>query len=149
MKSPKIPTVILLIICSLFSGVNLARDGGGHGHGGGNYGGHYGGHGGYGGHYRSYGGHGGHSSFGFYLGSPFYGYGYPYNGFPYYPYYAPPTIVTVQSTPPVYIQQSPPAAQQYPAGYWYYCSNPEGYYPYVKTCPNGWQQVEPTPPAPR
>jgi len=70
---------------------------------------------------------------------PYYGYGHPY---PYY--YPPPTVVT---SPPVYIEQSPqvsaPASPS--ASYWYYCANPEGYYPYVKECPKGWQQVAPQP----
>lgn len=26
-------------------------------------------------------------------------------------------------------------------GYWYYCSNPPGYYPQVQTCNNSWQKV--------
>ncbi len=84
----------------------------------------------------------GHSSFGFFIGAPFYS--YPFYPYPYYgyPYYYPPTIVT---TPPVYIQQSPPVTQQYAPGYWYYCSKPAGYYPYIKECPGGWQQVESTP----
>jgi hypothetical protein len=84
--------------------------------------------------------------FGFYVGSPFFfdpfyswRFGYPY---PYYP----PTIITVPSQPPVYIEQTPAPTRQYPAGYWYYCDNPQGYYPYVKHCPSGWQPVEPTPP---
>lgn len=30
----------------------------------------------------------------------------------------------------------------YPSpGYWYYCSDPEGYYPYVNSCSTAWQQV--------
>jgi hypothetical protein len=112
--------------------------GGGGYYGGGRYGGGWG--------YGRGGGYG-RSSFGFYFGAPFYP--YPYYGYPYrYPYYYPPAIVTVPVTPPVYIQQSPPAAQQNPSGYWYYCNSPEGYYPYIKACPNGWQQVEPTPSAP-
>ena len=41
--------------------------------------------------------------------------------------------------------QQPPVAQKNAAGYWYYCNNPAGYYPYIKTCPNGWQQVPPKP----
>lgn len=69
------------------------------------------------------------------------------NRLPYYVY--PPAVVTVPVTPPVYIQQAPPVIQQYPPGYWYYCNNPEGYYPYIQQCPNGWQQVEPTPPTSR
>lgn len=89
----------------------------------------------------------GHSGFDFYFGAPLYPYPYYRDPF-YYPYY-PPTVITVPVTPPVYIQQSPPAAQHYPSGYWYYCRNPEGYYPYIQECPRGWQQVEPIPPSPR
>lgn len=101
-------------------------------------GGHYGG--GYGGGY----GYGGRSTYSFYLNAPIYPY-YP-NRYPYYP----PTVITIPVTPPVYIQQPPPPQQQFPAGYWYYCNNPEGYYPYIKECPLGWQQVNPIPPpAPR
>lgn len=29
--------------------------------------------------------------------------------------------------------------------YWYYCSNPAGYYPYVKSCRGPWRAVTPTP----
>lgn len=128
MKKTTMLSVLLLIVCSMYSGINWAR-----GHGGGHGGFHGGGH---------------HSGFGFYFGAPFYP--YPYYRYPYgYPYYYPPAVITVPSTPPVYIQQTPPVTQQYPSGYWYYCTSPEGYYPYVKECPNGWQQVEPTPSAPR
>ncbi len=90
----------------------------------------------------------GRGRFGLYLGIPYYP--YPYYDFPYrYPYY-PPTVITVPATPPVYIQQSPPADEQQDdaSGYWHYCTNPEGYYPYIKECPGGWQLVEPTPPEP-
>ena len=41
--------------------------------------------------------------------------------------------------------QQPPVAQKNAAGYWYYCNNPAGYYPHIKTCLNGWQQVPPKP----
>lgn len=106
-------------------------------------------HGGYGGHHHG-GGHD-HFRFGLYMGDPFYSvpyrYAYPY---PYYgPYYSPPTVITVPqpAPPPVYIQQSPPPASQQalPSGYWYYCRDPEGYYPYIKACESGWEQVPPTP----
>ena len=30
-------------------------------------------------------------------------------------------------------------------GYWYYCNNPAGYYPYVKSCRGPWRAVTPTP----
>ncbi len=127
----------LLIAISFFTSYVSNADRGGHG-----FGGHHGGgfhHGGWGyGNGAFIGGLG----LGYGLGYGAYNY-YPYN---YQPYVYPPTVVTVPASPPVYIQQSaPPVAKQYPAGYWYHCSNPEGYYPYVKDCPNGWQQVEPSP----
>ncbi len=61
------------------------------------------------------------------------------------PYAYPPAVV---AAPPVYV---PPTPQVYvqpppPQPYWYYCDNPQGYYPYVPECPGGWQQVTPTPP---
>lgn len=61
----------------------------------------------------------------------------------YYPYYDYP----YQAPQPDPMYDTPPAElnQQY---YWYYCANPEGYYPYVKQCPGGWQRVIPTPPSP-
>jgi len=121
MKTNLMLSAILLVICSLYSGFNWAH--------------------------RSY------SSFGFSFGAPLYSYPYyrdPFYRDPfYYPYYYPPTVITVPVTPPVYIQQPPPIVQQYPSGYWYYCTNPKGYYPYIQECPRGWQQVEPTPPSPR
>jgi hypothetical protein len=53
----------------------------------------------------------------------------------------------------VYIEQgggqAAPAPQQTQANYWYYCAESQAYYPYVKECPGGWQQVEPQPPAPQ
>lgn len=48
---------------------------------------------------------------------------------PVYPYpdpYVPPVVV------------APPAT---PAQYWYYCPNPQGYYPYVPQCFAPWQPV--------
>lgn len=59
-----------------------------------------------------------------------------------YPYYIP---------PPVVIQQHPPVTalpEQPQENYWYYCPDPQGYYPYVQSCPEGWMKVVPqlTPP---
>ena len=28
-------------------------------------------------------------------------------------------------------------------GLWYYCQKPEGYYPYIQRCPDGWIKVVP------
>lgn len=141
MKQITVTCLVIVLIGSIPGNSAWARGGGGHG--GGHYGGGWGhGHGGY------------YSGFGLGLGL---GYGLGYYGAPYYsPYYTyphphfyPPAVIAVPATPPIYIQQVPPVTQQYPPGYWYYCSHPEGYYPYVKECPQGWQQVEPTPSAPR
>ena len=38
---------------------------------------------------------------------------------------------------------SDPVPPQYS---WYYCENPQGYYPSVPQCPDGWRPVTPTPP---
>jgi hypothetical protein len=86
------------------------------------------------------------------FGSGYYGYPYSYRyrypGAYYYPrgYYSSPVIAP--SAPIVYIQrETPVTSQTQPAqtSYWYYCRNPEGYYPYIKQCPEGWLQVAPQP----
>lgn len=56
----------------------------------------------------------------------------------------PQTVVQPQA---VYIQPAPvygpaPAVQQY----WYFCAAANAYYPYVASCPDGWQAVPATPP---
>lgn len=87
-----------------------------------------------------------HGGIGVYLG-PWWGYpGYVPR--PYYPYYYPPQVITVPAAPPVYIQQAPQDVERTapPGSYWYYCRNPQGYYPYVRQCPGGWQAVAPQPP---
>lgn len=66
---------------------------------------------------------------------PRYGWGFSGGWGPSYYYYATPPVVVQQ--PPVYVQ--PPQAPQY----WYYCQNPQGYYPYVQQCPPGWMKVVP------
>jgi hypothetical protein len=61
------------------------------------------------------------------------------------PYLYPPVVVA----PPVYVQPPPQVSVQPPPppqAYWYYCDNPQGYYPYVQQCPGGWRQVVPSPP---
>ena len=67
---------------------------------------------------------------------------YPYPR-PIYPYpnpYVPPVVVQpapgwAPGPPP-----PPPATRV-----WYYCPNPQGYYPYVAQCYGGWQAVPATP----
>lgn len=85
-----------------------------------------------------------------YYGFPGYGYGYGYGGYGGYGVYAPRTvIVTAPAAPTVYVEQGT-AAFSGPAsdGNWYYCHNPDGYYPYVKQCAENWQRV-PAQPASR
>ena len=123
----------IVLIGSITSDSAWAR-----GWGGGHYGGgHWGGGWGYG---RGYYG-------GIYIG-PGFGWGWPYYSPPFYAY--PPAVITAPSSPPVYIEQG--GGQTDPQGqsnYWYYCADSQAYYPYVKQCPGGWQQVAPQPPAPR
>ncbi len=82
--------------------------------------------------------------------SPWYGYGpvwwgppvwanpYPYPWVGAYPYAYSPPVAVEPAPPPAYIE---PAPQQV----WYFCENPQGYYPYVSQCPGGWRQVVPQP----
>jgi hypothetical protein len=75
-------------------------------------------------------------------------------GFPlYYPapvYYAPPPPYyyyaprVVHSSPPMYVERQEAAGER-SVDSWYYCEQSKTYYPYVKTCPGGWQKVPPTP----
>ena len=72
------------------------------------------------------------------------GYRFGYGGY-YSPYYAYPPVVAVPSTPPVYIQQGTEqqSGAELPDNYWYYCRKPEGYFPHVRKCPDGWMKVVP------
>jgi hypothetical protein len=118
--------------------------GGGHGFHGGQRGGGHGFHGGHS--WRGHGFHGGRGwgGVGVSIGvGPYWGpYGYPY-AYPYaYPYVYPYTY-----PPQVYVQPSQQLSIQSPSSppSWYYCADPEGYYPYVQQCPGGWKTVPPSP----
>jgi len=57
--------------------------------------------------------------------------------------------------PPEYDGGAPPPGGPYPpppgagsAPTWFYCRNPQGYYPYVRSCNQNWEPVSPTPPPP-
>jgi hypothetical protein len=67
-----------------------------------------------------------------FIGGVFPGPWYPYG------YYGPPAVVV-----PAPSRDYDPPAPPPPEEYWYYCRNPEGYYPYVETCPGGWMKVVP------
>jgi len=85
--------------------------------------------------------HGGHARLGLYFGVPL---AVPYYYPPAYYYgprvYYPEPLVLAPAAPAYYIQQDNPAVPP-PGGYWYYCRNPQGYYPQVQQCPTPWQQV--------
>jgi hypothetical protein len=102
-----------------------------------------------------------HAQHGFYHGPrvgvfvdpwPFF---YPYYPYAYYPGYYPQQVVVAQAAPTTYVEQGTPvpaaAAQprNVPSNDWYYCRKPEGYYPYVRTCTDGWERVPAQPPASR
>jgi len=87
--------------------------------------------------------HGARVGVGIWLGPGWWpGWGWPYYYPSYNSYYQEPPIV-IEQQPEVYVQPTPQAEQPI---YWYYCQSPQGYYPYVKRCPNGWLKVVPTPP---
>src|SRR5215470_15294259 len=54
----------------------------------------------------------------------------PYYWEPYPYYYPPPVVVT---PPPIYVQPAPQTPSPPPPAstYWYYCEDPQGYYPNV------------------
>ena len=60
-----------------------------------------------------------------------------------------PTTAILTPTPilPMHIPQ-PPVYAEPQQEYWYYCKDPQGYYPYIASCPGGWMRVLPTPPQP-
>ncbi|NTV69701.1 MAG: hypothetical protein HGA71_06080 [Azonexaceae bacterium] len=85
--------------------------------------------------------HGPRGRIGVYIGGPVWGpvwYPPPY-------YYPPQVIVVPPAQPPVYIEQSQEPAPDAGQKYWYFCKSSQGYYPYVKECPEGWQKVLPQP----
>lgn len=158
----RLVTLAALTLFAIASSTAMAQGHGGAGfhtggagwHGGGHY--YAGGHGYYGGWRGAYWG----PSVGFYLGGPAYwggwpnAYSYPY-GYGYAPYtsYAltSPTVVYVEpqvdvATPPAQSVASPLPAPGNPAPpptFWFYCTKPAGYYPYVPKCSRAWLPVVP------
>jgi hypothetical protein len=82
-----------------------------------------------------------HGHVGVYIGPGPFWWGAPY----YYPYYYPPPVVVQPA--PAYVQPSytnMPAAPES----WYFCRAANAYYPYVDSCPGGWETVTPRPQGP-
>ena len=88
----------------------------------------------------------GRAHFGVFIGPGFW-YPPPYYYAPYYypPYYYPPMAVAPAAATTYIEQNAAPATPKLSQGYWYYCDESKAYYPYVKECPAGWQQVPPQP----
>ena len=60
------------------------------------------------------------------------------------PIYAGPPAASIPPPPPGGSQVS---ALSLPGSeWWYFCKDPNGYYPYVRECKSGWEKVSPTPP---
>jgi peptidoglycan-associated lipoprotein len=132
MKKVVVIVVIGVLLSLGLSSGALSAQGGGHAGGGRHGGGHHGYYGGWRGgpFYRGWYG------FGPWWGYPYaYPYYYPY-GYPYSPY---PSYPNAYTEPPAYNEPEQPS-------YWCYCQDPQGYYPYVASCPGGWMRVVPTPP---
>ena len=88
---------------------------------------------------------------------------YYYAGYYGYPYYYPevvvnPVILANPQPPVVYVESLPSNYSSTPnnqvtnvspsqnENVWYYCHNPDGFYPSIKSCPAGWQKVPAHPP---
>jgi len=82
---------------------------------------------------------------GFHFGGPLYS---PWWFYPPPVYHYPYPLVVERA--PVYIERGDVPAQAQPATphYWYYCSELDTYFPYVKDCPGIWKRVVPYPPQP-
>lgn len=66
----------------------------------------------------------------------------------YRPVYVQPAPVYAPNYAPNYAPVYAPTSVAPPSGqYWYFCAAANAYYPYVSTCPSGWQAVPSTPPA--
>ena len=131
-----------------FAEAGSRHRGGGHGGGGrhGGYGGYSGGGHGGGGHHKSYSRHhGGH------YGGSYYGHRdhHDYYGYYYGALLAPFVLSTLTGWYAPRQAAAPAPASAYieqESGYWYYCTDPAGYHPYVTECPGGWMQVVPSGP---
>ena len=144
MKQITLAGLVIAMLGLITSNSVWARDEGGHG---GGFGGNFGGNDRHeGGGFRgNFGSNGRHYSRSL---------GY-YGSFYYSPYVYLPTVPQPQTNywyycqdPEGYypnVEECPDGWQQVVPNYQYYCQDPEGYYPDVDECPDGWQQVAPQP----
>ncbi len=150
MKQTLKKLLAILVAAGLAGAVSAPAFAKGHGgHGGGFHGGGHRGGGGFhgGGHHRPppprhhHGGHRWHGSYGIFLSSgPSY-WGPWYD--PYPSYHS--TVIVQQPAQPVYYANKHDGEASNNPQYWYYCNNPQGYYPYVAKCESRWVKVRPFP----
>ena len=119
---------VMVVVLSLgWAGPSEAGGRGHRGHGGGHHRGYSGGH-----HYQPHYGHGHHD----YYWAPLALFGAP-------------LLFSLLAPYPARVPVAAPAVtigSVEQTGYWYYCTEPEGYHPYVRDCPGGWMQVVPSGP---
>jgi len=77
---------------------------------------------------------------GVYIGAPAFWGAWPYAWGASYAVPYPVAPVVINSAPPQVVVQPAPAAAE---SYWYYCTQPAGYYPYVQNCSQPWMKVVP------
>ena len=83
-------------------------------------------------------------SFGVAIGGPAFWGAWPYPFFAPFPAFSSfATLPFPASDPDSFVQQTPNEAPPPQSDYWYYCTDPAGYYPYVQKCSRPWMQVIP------
>jgi hypothetical protein len=96
--------------------------------------------------YPGWGGYWG-PGFGVYVGGPGYWGAWPYAygwGAGYaWPYAVSPLVVNAAPAPQVIVQPAAPVPEVPATSYWYYCTQPAGYFPYVQDCTQAWMKVVP------
>jgi hypothetical protein len=86
----------------------------------------------------------GRVSLGFHFGVPL-GWYQPWYYAPPPVYYYPPAPVVVRPPEPTVFVERGDVVPEGSAS-WYFCRESNGYYPYVKQCPGGWERVPARPP---
>jgi hypothetical protein len=98
--------------------------------------------------------------YGYYGPGYYYNYGYAYAPYGYAPYsYVPPGanggVTYIEHEPeaasnkpaPVHVPDGAASAPPRGTQWWYLCNSPQGAYPYVRECPDGWERVPAVPPS--
>ena len=87
--------------------------------------------------------HHSHLSLGFHFGVPL-GWYHPWYWSPPPVYYPVAPVVVQPPAPTAFVERSDVVPEG--TASWYFCRESNGYYPYVKACPGGWERVPARPP---